>query len=121
MTLRARLGMLRGIYGPVMPYRDPHTAGPALSRAATTRQPTLPGLGCSHRWFHPVAQGAEVRGDQPVSPAAPALSYGQCWAHASGVSDVLWQYCQARIQGEAFGEERQPASKVTAIFPAWLP
>jgi hypothetical protein len=30
MTLRARLGMLRGVYGDVMPYRDPHTAGPAL-------------------------------------------------------------------------------------------
>lgn len=28
--LRARLGMLRGIYGSQMPYRDPHTAGPAL-------------------------------------------------------------------------------------------
>jgi hypothetical protein len=30
MTLRKRLGMLRGVYGGVMPYRDPHTAGPAL-------------------------------------------------------------------------------------------
>jgi hypothetical protein len=29
-SLRARLGMLRGIYAPEMPYRDPHTAGPAL-------------------------------------------------------------------------------------------
>ena len=30
MTLRERLGMLRGVYGAVLPYRDPHTAGPAL-------------------------------------------------------------------------------------------
>jgi hypothetical protein len=30
MTLRKRLGMLRGVYGEMMPYRDPHTAGPAL-------------------------------------------------------------------------------------------
>ena len=30
MTLRARLAMLRGVYGATMPYRDPHTAGPAL-------------------------------------------------------------------------------------------
>jgi hypothetical protein len=30
MTLRARLGMLRGIYATEMPYRAPHTAGPAL-------------------------------------------------------------------------------------------
>src|SRR5262245_27203876 len=30
MTLRKRLGMLRGIYGDAMPYRAPHTAGPAL-------------------------------------------------------------------------------------------
>jgi hypothetical protein len=30
MTLKKRMGMLRGIYGEVMPYRDPHTAGPAL-------------------------------------------------------------------------------------------
>ena len=30
MTLRKRLGMLRGVYGKLMPYRDPHTAGPAL-------------------------------------------------------------------------------------------
>ena len=30
MTLRARLGMLRGMYGPQKPYRGPHTAGPAL-------------------------------------------------------------------------------------------
>lgn len=30
MTLRKRLGMLKGIYNPEMPYRDPHTAGPAL-------------------------------------------------------------------------------------------
>lgn len=30
MHLKARLGMLAGIYGPEMPYRDPHTAGPAL-------------------------------------------------------------------------------------------
>ena len=29
-SLRARLGMLRGVYGNVMPYNDPHTAGPAL-------------------------------------------------------------------------------------------
>jgi hypothetical protein len=28
--LRKRLGMLRGVYDEVMPYRDPHTAGPAL-------------------------------------------------------------------------------------------
>ncbi len=28
--LRARLGMLGGVYGAVMPYRDPHTAAPAL-------------------------------------------------------------------------------------------
>jgi hypothetical protein len=30
MGLRQRLGMLSGVYGPVMPYNDPHTAGPAL-------------------------------------------------------------------------------------------
>jgi hypothetical protein len=30
MTLRKRLGMLRGVYDELMPYRDPHTAGPAL-------------------------------------------------------------------------------------------
>ncbi len=30
MTLRKRLGMLRGVYADEMPYRDPHTAGPAL-------------------------------------------------------------------------------------------
>jgi hypothetical protein len=30
MGLRKRLGMLSGVYGPVMPYNDPHTAGPAL-------------------------------------------------------------------------------------------
>lgn len=30
MTLRKRLAMLRGVYLPEMPYRDPHTAGPAL-------------------------------------------------------------------------------------------
>ena len=28
--LRGRLGMLRGVWGEAMPYRDPHTAGPAL-------------------------------------------------------------------------------------------
>jgi hypothetical protein len=30
MTLRKRPGMLRGVFGEIMPYRDPHTAGPAL-------------------------------------------------------------------------------------------
>jgi hypothetical protein len=30
MTLRRRLGMLRGVYSDEMPYRDPHTAAPAL-------------------------------------------------------------------------------------------
>jgi hypothetical protein len=30
MNLRKRLGMLRGVYGELMPYRDPHTAGTAL-------------------------------------------------------------------------------------------
>lgn len=30
MTLRKRLAMLNGVYGPDMPYRDPHTAGPGL-------------------------------------------------------------------------------------------
>jgi hypothetical protein len=30
MTLKKRIGMLRGVYAEVMPYRDPHTAGPAL-------------------------------------------------------------------------------------------
>lgn len=30
MTLRKRVSMLRGVYGPVMPYRDPHTAAPGL-------------------------------------------------------------------------------------------
>lgn len=30
MTLKKRLGMLRGVYGEQMPYRDPHTAAPAL-------------------------------------------------------------------------------------------
>lgn len=29
-TLRGRVRMLRGIFGDEMPYRDPHTAGPAL-------------------------------------------------------------------------------------------
>ena len=28
--VRQRLGMLNGVYGEVMPYRDPHTVGPAL-------------------------------------------------------------------------------------------
>jgi hypothetical protein len=30
MTLRRRVAMLAGVYGAEMPYRDPHTAGPAL-------------------------------------------------------------------------------------------
>jgi hypothetical protein len=30
MTLRKRLSMLKGVFGAEMPYRDPHTAGPAL-------------------------------------------------------------------------------------------
>ncbi|SMF70765.1 hypothetical protein SAMN02982917_3932 [Azospirillum oryzae] len=30
MTLRKRLAMLSGVYGDEMPYRDPHTAAPAL-------------------------------------------------------------------------------------------
>ncbi len=30
MNLRLRLGMLRGVYTSTMPYRDPHTAAPAL-------------------------------------------------------------------------------------------
>ncbi len=30
MSLRRRLGMLSGVYRAVMPYNDPHTAGPAL-------------------------------------------------------------------------------------------
>jgi hypothetical protein len=30
MTLRKRQAMLRGVYGAEMPYRDPHTLGPAL-------------------------------------------------------------------------------------------
>jgi hypothetical protein len=30
MNLRKRMTMLKGIYGELMPYRDPHTAGPAL-------------------------------------------------------------------------------------------
>jgi hypothetical protein len=30
MTLRKRLAMLVGVYGAQMPYRDPHTAAPAL-------------------------------------------------------------------------------------------
>lgn len=30
MTLRRRLAMLSGVYSPNMPYRAPHTAGPAL-------------------------------------------------------------------------------------------
>ena len=30
MTLRKRMAMLRGVYNDEMPYRDPHTAGPAL-------------------------------------------------------------------------------------------
>ncbi|WP_434424144.1 GIY-YIG nuclease family protein [Nannocystis pusilla] len=30
MNLRRRLGMLRGVYAAQMPYRDPHTAAPAL-------------------------------------------------------------------------------------------
>jgi hypothetical protein len=30
MTLRRRISMLREVYGPVMPYRDPHTAAPGL-------------------------------------------------------------------------------------------
>jgi hypothetical protein len=30
MTLRKRQAMLRDMYGEKMPYRDPHTVGPAL-------------------------------------------------------------------------------------------
>src|SRR5437763_12497247 len=30
LTLKQRLGMLRGVYADQMPYRDPHTAAPAL-------------------------------------------------------------------------------------------
>jgi hypothetical protein len=30
LRLRDRLGMLRGVFGAEMPYRDPHTVGPAL-------------------------------------------------------------------------------------------
>lgn len=37
--LRSRLGMLRGVYATEMPYRDPHTAAPALwALRHTTRE-----------------------------------------------------------------------------------
>ena len=30
MSLKKRMGMLRGVWGDMMPYRDPHTVGPAM-------------------------------------------------------------------------------------------
>lgn len=57
MTLQARLGMFRGIDGKEMPYRAPHTAGPALSRTAPTACPSVPGLHRAYRGINPVAQG----------------------------------------------------------------
>jgi hypothetical protein len=75
MNLRRRLAMLAGIWGDEMPYRDPHTAGPALWAwrqsgrcafevsvvAATSSTPVRKGLEClaisRHRW----SQGCSPR------------------------------------------------------------
>jgi hypothetical protein len=62
MTLKKRIGMLRGVYADVMPYRDPHTAGPALW---ALRQKT----GCDFE-----VSVAEIVGDTPHRKGLEAVA-----------------------------------------------
>jgi hypothetical protein len=48
MTLKKRMGMLRGIYAEVMPYRDPHTESFAEILRKTSQPPT-----CGMIWLSP--------------------------------------------------------------------
>ena len=70
MTLRRRVAMLAGIWGDQMPYRDPHTAGPAMWAWLRSGRDV------------PEVSTAAVAGSTPLRKGLEALAISQHrWAH----------------------------------------
>lgn len=60
MTLRKRMTMLKGVFAPEMPYRDPHTASPALWALRHQAQASFEAQFCPIHAATPVRKGLEA-------------------------------------------------------------
>jgi len=78
-SLRSRLGMLKGAYGDVMPYADPHTAAPALwafrDRDACEFECSAALFGGDHR-DRLAHECVEISRHREQFQASPAVNFG---------------------------------------------
>ena len=91
MNLRRRMAMLKGIYLDKMPYRDPHTAGPALWALLQSTGAAFEVGFCPVVGRDAMAEGPRSRRHRAPSPALRRVSHGELRTHAVGVLDVVRQ------------------------------
>jgi hypothetical protein len=80
MTLRKRMAMLRGVYLPEMPYRDPHTAGPGLWALLQSSPQPLEAQFCPVEGTTPWRKGLEAAAiavHRQRHQSSPTLNFGR--------------------------------------------
>jgi hypothetical protein len=80
MTIKKRMGMLRGVWKDEMPYRDPHTAGPALWSLRRKYGVDLEVSGAAIEDTTPNRKGMEALATalyRQASGASPTVNFGR--------------------------------------------
>jgi len=114
-TLKERLGSLRGVYGEVMPYSDPHTLGPALWAHRTDTDETFEvctavlEVDKAHRMGR---EALEVTKRRIIDGCSPAYNFGRMpsgWIKSSGNTRKLVE------AGRRFRGRRMSPAELAAV------
>ena len=116
-TLKERLGALNGVYGEVMPYNDPHTAGPALwahrIEFGETFEVSVAVLDVD-RADRMVREALEVTKQRIIDGCSPAYNFGRMprgWVKSSGNNRRLVE------AGKRFRGYRLSDQEIAALPP----
>ncbi len=116
-TLRERLGALKGVYGELMPYNDPHTVGPALwaHRIDTgeTFEASVAVLEVD-KADRMGREALEITKQRIIDGCSPAYNFGRMpygWIKSSGNSKRLVE------AGKRFRGRRMTAEELAAAGP----
>jgi hypothetical protein len=116
-TLKARLGELKGVYGEVMPYNDPHTVGPALWAHRTDTGETFEACVAVLQVDKADRMGREaleVTKRRIIDGCSPAYNFGrmpQGWIKSSGNNRKLVE------AGRRFRGRRMDTEELAAAAP----
>lgn len=124
MTLRKRMAMLRGVYLPEMPYRDPHTAGPGLWALRQSSPKPLEVEFCPIEGTTPWRKGLEAAAlavHRQEHQRSPTLNFGRIPAgfRMSSGNNARLVAAGKRFRGgadEAVTESHEPGIKPTGVL-----